>query len=116
MEDDWIVVTNKRFKIKEKSENDNKKDIKIITNFTAHELTHNYQSNDEYSPKCRNCGQCDCFGDGYLLKTSCIKKRNYMEPICSACYVKKGFDEIKLDYTKSHYFDCAICKKKLFYL
>jgi hypothetical protein len=34
------------------------------------DISHNYEytSGYEYSPKCTNCGKCNCFGDGFLDK------------------------------------------------
>jgi len=29
-------------------------------------IEHDYVSNDEYSPRCKYCGNCGCFGDGVL--------------------------------------------------
>ena len=56
-------------------------------------LSHNYEysSGYQYSPKCVDCGQCDCFGDGFVTQLyACqFKNDNGICKLCEKCWTNK---------------------------
>ncbi|AYV76593.1 MAG: hypothetical protein Terrestrivirus9_30 [Terrestrivirus sp.] len=145
---EWILVERKKYKpkqnIESETKSETKSEIKSIKKsqkpnlriIVPTELKHDWLSpTGPWSPKCKDCGTCDCFGNGvadywnvkiinnnkkiFTCKKCCIEYdlnceltsfENNSTIRCSKCNRKTNYYDIQYKINRNNPISCTECK------